>query len=75
MKAGDRWGKLTLVELVPGRYEKRPDGGKRRIGAAWKCKCDCGKETLARADNIDAGRTRSCGCGRRMNNNQFFTRK
>ena len=28
----------------------------------WKCKCQCGKETLVRGDQLKAGTTKSCGC-------------
>lgn len=30
--------------------------------AIWLCRCDCGKETLARGDCLKSGKTRSCGC-------------
>jgi hypothetical protein len=29
-----------------------------------RCRCDCGRETKARADRLKAGRTVSCGCKR-----------
>ena len=28
----------------------------------WLCKCDCGRETLARGNNLRTGNTISCGC-------------
>jgi hypothetical protein len=28
----------------------------------WLCKCDCGKEKIARASSLKSGGTRSCGC-------------
>lgn len=30
----------------------------------WKCLCECGKETVAYAHNLLAGRHKSCGCWR-----------
>ena len=50
---GDRFGRLTVIsdsltikDKVYGR----------------KCRCDCGKETIARTSNLRNGNTRSCGC-------------
>lgn len=30
----------------------------------WVCKCDCGKEMLAQANNLKSGHTISCGCAK-----------
>lgn len=35
----------------------------------WRCKCDCGKETLAISQCLVNGTTQSCGCLR----NEFLT--
>jgi len=43
-----KYNSLTGVEPLP-------DG-------KWKWRCDCGKEIVARSDNVKQGRTRSCGC-------------
>ena len=51
---GMRFGKLTV--LGPAR-----DGTGR---VAWRCRCDCGNETVALGSNLLSGRTGSCGCGR-----------
>ena len=45
---GARFGRLVVVE----KYE----GSRRR------CVCDCGKQTLVYAENLNRDRTRSCGC-------------
>lgn len=53
IKPGDRFGKLTVVE----------DAGRDRRGQALvRCRCDCGKEAIARASRIRTGSQRSCGC-------------
>ncbi len=50
--ANQRFGRLLVMERV-----KVPGAN----NAMWKCKCDCGNETIAAAANI--GRTTfSCGC-------------
>lgn len=49
---GDRYGQLTVMGPAPDI------GGK----PAWRCKCDCGNEIDVRANNLRAGRTKSCGC-------------
>lgn len=50
--AGMRFGKLTALEPAEhvGRY------------TAWKCRCDCGNEVVARTSSLTSGKTKSCGC-------------
>lgn len=50
--AGQRFGRLTALEAIFGH------GGPR----VWRCVCECGRETRARADRLKNGRLRSCGC-------------
>jgi hypothetical protein len=54
--AGERFGRLLLVALVPGA---RPP--------QWVCRCDCGQQVTVRAAYLArrAGSTHSCGCLRR----------
>jgi hypothetical protein len=52
---GQRFGRL----LVLGRDE-RPKSKRFFV-----CRCDCGKETVARNDRLTGGTTSSCGCYRR----------
>lgn len=54
--AGDRYGRLTLIE--PVAYEKCHT-------ARWKVRCDCGTVFEAALTNIKSGNTRSCGCLRK----------
>lgn len=49
---GLRFGKLTVISMS-GKIGKK---------VAWKCKCDCGKETIATGTHLKTGHTRSCGC-------------
>lgn len=52
-KAGTRYGELVVLEY----------SGKTKYGSAtWKCRCDCGNESVVRGDNLRLGHTISCGC-------------
>lgn len=51
---GRRFGKLTVVS----------EAGHRGKNVAWLCICDCGKETIARANHLRSGARVSCGCRR-----------
>lgn len=49
---GQRFGRLTV--LAPAK----------NIGSmtAWRCRCDCGKETAVMTAHLRSGQTTSCGC-------------
>lgn len=49
---GQRYGKLTVL------------GPAENIGTrtAWRCQCDCGKETVVQSNRLRSGHTSSCGC-------------
>lgn len=49
---GKRFGMLTVLE-----YARKRDGMHR-----WRCRCQCGKETIVRHTNLLNGHTKSCGC-------------
>lgn len=50
---GMKFGKLTVIEL---------DSLHGKIGASWKCLCECGNTTIARMKHLTYGNTKSCGC-------------
>lgn len=50
---GKRFDKLVVIEP----YEYRPGGW------MWKCKCDCGNETIAYGSKLLHKKKKSCGCG------------
>lgn len=53
--AGDKFGRLTLVEpagLVGGR-------------PGWRCLCDCGSAAVIQQKRLVSGHTKSCGCIRK----------
>lgn len=49
-----RFGRLTVVRRVDAE----------NTGTSYLCKCDCGKEIVALANNLRRGHTTSCGCYR-----------
>lgn len=52
---GQRFGRLTVISF----------GGRNSTGNyLWKCKCDCGKETVVLRNNLTRKHTTSCGCVR-----------
>lgn len=55
--SGKRFGRLTVIEKAKSKTS--PSGAKR---AMWKCKCDCGNETVVWSYSLIKGRTQSCGC-------------
>jgi hypothetical protein len=54
---GQTFGLLTVLERAP-----RTSPGTRQ--ACWRCRCECGQETVVNGSSLRRGRTRSCGCGR-----------
>lgn len=50
---GQRFGRLTVIEYA---------GLDTCNMALWRCKCDCGKETVTRGSSLRNGHTISCGC-------------
>lgn len=57
---GDRYGRLVVVE------ESERKGYSRR----WKCRCDCGNETIVHMSSLRSGNTTSCGCFQRERTSQ-----
>lgn len=52
---GRRFGRLVVI----GRSKRRVS---ERNEALWDCRCDCGTVNMVLGRNLNAGRTRSCGC-------------
>lgn len=61
---GLKFGRLTVIE--------RAENDKRG-GARWRCKCDCGNETVVAGGKLKRGLTKSCGClNREKSSERFF---
>lgn len=54
---GDKFGKLTVISRVEDHIQ---NNGKHR--PSYLCKCDCGNECITTANNLQSGKTKSCGC-------------
>lgn len=53
IRIGERFGALTVIEDKGTNHESRRE---------WRCRCDCGAETVVLQSNLLSGKTRSCGC-------------
>nr|DAU55976.1 MAG TPA: PVL ORF-50-like family [Caudoviricetes sp.] len=53
--SGERFGSLTVISYF----------GKKNGKSMWRCKCDCGGETISSTSNLMGGRSTSCGCKRK----------
>lgn len=51
--AGQKFNRLTAIE---------PVGRNKRNSVLWRCKCDCGNETITTVSHLRSGHTKSCGC-------------
>lgn len=56
-----RFGHLFVI----GFESVSRDEGSRKARSFWRCRCDCGNETVVLADNLKRGNTKSCGCLKR----------
>ena len=50
---GQRFGRLTVIGIA------MTDG---KSGCQWRCRCDCGKETVLAGTLLMTGKRTSCGC-------------
>ena len=55
---GMRYGRLTVLNREGSWYNEYGEGGFPK----WRCRCDCGRETVVIGRNLKSGMTRSCGC-------------
>jgi hypothetical protein len=49
---GQQFGRLTVTSFW----------GRRGKNSYWRCRCQCGNETIARSGELRSGHTKSCGC-------------
>jgi len=53
---GQQFGRLKVIEFAFYRND---------WSQYWKCRCDCGKITIAPKNNLVSNKQKSCGCWRR----------
>ena len=58
---GQRFGRLTVLRRE-GTYRNYSSD---KTLPTWRCRCDCGRETVVNGNNLRCGVTQSCGCLRR----------
>ena len=56
---GQRFGKLTALEPAENIGQR----------TAWRCRCDCGQETVVTTVRLRGGRQTSCGCDKPAQDN------
>lgn len=64
-----RFGRLTVIGIEG--VHTTPCGTKRRM---WRCRCDCGKESVVAENNLKNGSTKSCGCWKANGLRQYNTK-
>lgn len=60
---GQRFGRLVVL---------RREGKNISEQATWRCKCDCGKESVVAGATLRAGKVVSCGCYHAENTGNIF---
>lgn len=58
---GRRFGRLVVLGYA-GSAGKSSAGNSGTKGAAWMCKCDCGRSKVIRRSRLLTDQTKSCGC-------------
>lgn len=67
---GRKFNKLTVIRF-DRKEHKRDSKGKNRDKSYWLCKCECGKEVVVARSELVTGKTKSCGCLRKENEEEF----
>jgi hypothetical protein len=53
LNPGDVFGRLTLIQKVPTRHDRK---------IRWMCRCICGAQCVVQQHYLRTGHTKSCGC-------------
>lgn len=63
--SGQRFSNLVVIQR---------ENSSKQGEATWRCKCDCGNETVVRGYSLRHGDTTSCGCNQRINTSAHNTK-
>ena len=63
---GQRFTRLVALECVGIQQNSHRE-------SLWRCKCDCGKETVTTGNSLTSGNTKSCGCYHKIRTRQLFS--
>lgn len=58
--------RLDLTDKKFGKWTVIKFAERRQSGLTWLCHCKCGKERIVRGDYLRNGRSKSCGCSRKL---------
>lgn len=61
IEQGQRFGKLVILHEVESKVSSN------RTKRRFRCECECGKITETNLDNLNSGRSKSCGCDTKKN--------
>lgn len=59
---GQKFGKLTIIELHHKEQVYLPSGQKNGFRYFFLCRCECGKNTVVPLNHLRSSHTKSCGC-------------
>lgn len=60
--AGQKYGRLTMIEYKGNRSYINEYGKKVRVGQVWEVECECGERKVVSKGNLVSGNVQSCGC-------------
>lgn len=63
---GKKYGRLTVLSF---------DHKDKRGEYCWRCRCDCGNETIATGNKLRTGAKKSCGCLQEEHRREGFNKK
>ena len=59
---GNKFGRLTVLELHHKKQRFYKDGRKRGFYYFYLCQCECGNLSIVERSNLFRGHIKSCGC-------------
>ena len=63
--SGKKYGKLTAISMI------RKKDSRGTNAEYWKCRCDCGNETIVLKNSLVKNKVKSCGCEKSRAGKEF----